>query len=109
MHPEPPSPALIPPSHRSEELQGSRLLRDAAAAETTRTGDFDTDSLGTGQGWGVLQTRRDLGGQGDGFGLISKCERVWRWIEASSKEETFRVWIGVPFKSGRVLGWTGMS
>lgn len=23
--------------------------------------------------------------------MISKCERVWRWIEASSKEETFRV------------------
>lgn len=56
LHPEPAIPALSPPSHRSEELQGSRLLRDAAAAETAQSRDSDTESLGTGQGWGQTGT-----------------------------------------------------
>ncbi|NWZ55914.1 PIEZ1 protein, partial [Haliaeetus albicilla] len=46
--------ATTPPCHipRPEELHGSRLLRDAAAAENAGTGDSDTASQGTGQGQG---------------------------------------------------------
>ncbi|NXH86839.1 PIEZ1 protein, partial [Edolisoma coerulescens] len=39
------APCHIP---RSEELHGSRLLRDAAAAESARARDSDTESLGCG-------------------------------------------------------------
>ncbi|NWS61966.1 PIEZ1 protein, partial [Chunga burmeisteri] len=62
--------AAPPPCHvpRAEELHGSRLLRDAAAAESTGTGDSDTVSQGTGQGrvdgvgwaptkWGLVLAR----------------------------------------------------
>ncbi|NXS92187.1 PIEZ1 protein, partial [Jacana jacana] len=53
------SPCHIP---RPEELHGSRLLRDAAAAESAETGDSDAASQGTGQGqlptkWGLVLER----------------------------------------------------
>lgn len=57
--------SLLP--RRPEELHGSRLLRDAAAAESAGMGDSDTMTQGTGWGqgagkglgmhWGVLQAR----------------------------------------------------
>ncbi|NXI34064.1 PIEZ1 protein, partial [Galbula dea] len=58
-------PAATPPRchiPRPEELHGSRLLRDVAAAEGTETGDSDTASQGTGQGqvptkWGLVLER----------------------------------------------------
>ncbi|XP_056356457.1 piezo-type mechanosensitive ion channel component 1 isoform X1 [Oenanthe melanoleuca] len=54
----PPSPCHIP---RSEELQGSRLLRDAAAADTrdsAQARDSDTESLGTESSkWGLVLER----------------------------------------------------
>ncbi|NXT46801.1 PIEZ1 protein, partial [Pluvianellus socialis] len=54
-----PSPCHIP---RPEELHGSRLLRDAAAADGAETDDSDTASQGTGQGqvptkWGLVLER----------------------------------------------------
>ncbi|XP_050834889.1 piezo-type mechanosensitive ion channel component 1 isoform X2 [Serinus canaria] len=54
-HIRPPSPASdhIP---RSEELHGSRLLRDAAAAETAQSGDSDTASLASNK-WGLVLER----------------------------------------------------
>ncbi|XP_038004523.1 piezo-type mechanosensitive ion channel component 1 isoform X2 [Motacilla alba alba] len=54
-HIPPPSPA---PDHipRSEELHGSRLLRDAAAAETARSQDSDTTSLASDK-WGLVLER----------------------------------------------------
>ncbi|KAM4894472.1 piezo-type mechanosensitive ion channel component 1 isoform 3-T3 [Sylvia borin] len=53
VRPTSPAPCHIP---RSEELHGSRLLRDAAAAETTRSGDSDTDSLDSNK-WGLVLER----------------------------------------------------
>ncbi|KAM9374073.1 piezo-type mechanosensitive ion channel component 1 [Phaethornis superciliosus] len=59
-----------PPSHipRAEELHGSRLLRDVAAAEGTDTGDMDTTSQSTGQEqapakWGLVLERLIVLGQ----------------------------------------------
>ncbi|NWR56171.1 PIEZ1 protein, partial [Bucorvus abyssinicus] len=57
-----PPPCCIP---RSEEQHGSRLLRDAAAAEGAGMGDSDTASQGTGRGrvgrgptkWGLVLER----------------------------------------------------
>ncbi|XP_063267087.1 piezo-type mechanosensitive ion channel component 1 isoform X2 [Prinia subflava] len=51
----PPSPA---PCHipRSEELHGSRLLRDAAAAESAGSGDSDSESLDSNK-WGLVLER----------------------------------------------------
>ncbi|XP_064579034.1 piezo-type mechanosensitive ion channel component 1 isoform X2 [Zonotrichia leucophrys gambelii] len=42
--------------HRSEELHGSRLLRDAAASETTNSRDSDTASLVSNK-WGLVLER----------------------------------------------------
>ncbi|KAM4767077.1 piezo-type mechanosensitive ion channel component 1 [Cyanocitta cristata] len=47
------APCRIP---RSEELHGSRLLRDAAAAESARAGDSDTESLDSNK-WGLVLER----------------------------------------------------
>ncbi|KAL2300110.1 LOW QUALITY PROTEIN: hypothetical protein Nmel_012070 [Mimus melanotis] len=54
-----PAPCHIP---RSEELQGSRLLRDAAAAETAQSRDSDTDSLESSK-WGLVLERLIVLGQ----------------------------------------------
>ncbi|XP_062356270.1 piezo-type mechanosensitive ion channel component 1 [Cinclus cinclus] len=59
VHTPSPAPCHIP---RSEELQGSRLLRDAAAAETTQSRDSDTDSLESSK-WGLVLERLIVLGQ----------------------------------------------
>lgn len=87
LNPETPIPALTPPPRRPEELHGSRLLRDAAAAENAVTGDSDTASQGIGQGqgdrvgWGVLQARKGLGGMQEWIGASSKPVRGWEGRE----------------------------
>ncbi|NXW58073.1 PIEZ1 protein, partial [Eurystomus gularis] len=60
-----PAPCHIP---RAEELHGSRLLRDAAAAENDGTGDSNPASQGTRQGqvptkWGLVLERLVVLGQ----------------------------------------------
>ncbi|XP_032925871.1 piezo-type mechanosensitive ion channel component 1 [Catharus ustulatus] len=59
VHTPPPAPCHIP---RSEELQGSRLLRDAAAAETAQSRDSDTESLESNK-WGLVLERLVVLGQ----------------------------------------------
>ncbi|NXW05209.1 PIEZ1 protein, partial [Fregetta grallaria] len=69
--------ATPPPCHipRPEELHGSRLLRDAAAAESAGTGDSDTASQGTGQG----QRGRDAGKVPTKWGLVLERLIVLGW------------------------------
>lgn len=107
MHPKAPIPTLSTPPRRPEELHGSRLLRDAAAAESTAMSDSDTVSQGTGLDWGVLQVRKRLGRCGDGFEDVLQ---VWEGTQMDWGILQARSGLGTAGMDWGVLqAWEGMG
>ncbi|KAI1235616.1 hypothetical protein IHE44_0002498, partial [Lamprotornis superbus] len=98
-----PAPCHIP---RSEELQGSRLLRDAAAAETAQSRDSDTESLESNK-WGLVLERLIVLGQT--FSDMVTCGEVFlrRVLELHVVKMValYTVWVALEEVPLGVQGW----